>query len=173
MPERFADMPLGSVLAASVLESPLGLALLGAGVLVIGLALLAGYARLRRSKGSGSPCRIRSDRLSSVACEAEELAERLAERVERHACRLEGLITEADERLKRLDAMCRPPGARPRTGTFSEPKPQRAAPAGAGVDPLSQRVYGLADQGLPAIEIARKLEEQVGKVELILALRHS
>jgi hypothetical protein len=39
------------------------------------------------------------------------------------------------------------------------------------VDPVTRRVYGLADQGLTPVEIAGRLEEQVGKVELILALR--
>lgn len=43
--------------------------------------------------------------------------------------------------------------------------------ASASNDPLSRRVYGLADEGLAPPEIARKLDEQIGKVELILALR--
>ncbi|MGP1347904.1 MAG: hypothetical protein ACTS3F_14705 [Phycisphaerales bacterium] len=39
------------------------------------------------------------------------------------------------------------------------------------VDPLTRRVYHLADQGLDPLAIARKLEEQIGKVQLILSLR--
>jgi uncharacterized membrane-anchored protein YhcB (DUF1043 family) len=39
------------------------------------------------------------------------------------------------------------------------------------LDPLTRQVYALADAGRPALSIARDLNEQVGKVELILALR--
>ena len=41
----------------------------------------------------------------------------------------------------------------------------------AAVDPLTREVYALADAGLAAAEIARRLEQHTGKVELILALR--
>jgi len=39
------------------------------------------------------------------------------------------------------------------------------------VDPLAARVHELADSGFTSVAIARELDEQVGKVELILALR--
>ncbi|GEM_PF-1251026 len=39
------------------------------------------------------------------------------------------------------------------------------------IDPLTANVYELADRGRSPVEIARYLDEQVGKVELILALR--
>jgi hypothetical protein len=38
-------------------------------------------------------------------------------------------------------------------------------------DPLNRRIYEMADQGLPPVEIARSLNQQTGKVELVLALR--
>jgi hypothetical protein len=38
-------------------------------------------------------------------------------------------------------------------------------------DVLSQRIFQMSDAGRSSIEIARDLDEQVGKVELILALR--
>jgi hypothetical protein len=38
-------------------------------------------------------------------------------------------------------------------------------------DPLARRVYELADGGMDAVAIARQLNEHVGKVELMLALR--
>lgn len=41
----------------------------------------------------------------------------------------------------------------------------------SAVDPLTREVYALADAGLAAAEIARRLEQHTGKVELILALR--
>ena len=39
------------------------------------------------------------------------------------------------------------------------------------VDPLAKSVYSFADQGLDPAAIAAKLNEHVGKIELILALR--
>jgi len=42
---------------------------------------------------------------------------------------------------------------------------------GGSLDPLVRSVHELADAGLAPIEIAHRLDEQVGKVDLILALR--
>jgi hypothetical protein len=42
---------------------------------------------------------------------------------------------------------------------------------GPARDPLTASIYRLADAGRSSIDIARELHEQVGKVELILALR--
>lgn len=41
----------------------------------------------------------------------------------------------------------------------------------ATLDPLTRGVYNLADQGYAPVQIAQELEEHIGKVELILALR--
>jgi len=40
-------------------------------------------------------------------------------------------------------------------------------------DPFTQQVYDLADAGKNPVEIASQLNEQTGKVELVLALRKS
>jgi hypothetical protein len=40
-----------------------------------------------------------------------------------------------------------------------------------GGDPMAREIYQLSDQGLPPVEIARRLGQHTGKVELILALR--
>jgi len=42
------------------------------------------------------------------------------------------------------------------------------APSG---DLVSRKVYELADEGVPSVEIAKRLDQHLGKVELILALR--
>jgi hypothetical protein len=49
--------------------------------------------------------------------------------------------------------------------------PPPPAQAGRATDPLTRQIYELADEGQTPVEIARRLDEQVGKVELILALR--
>lgn len=55
------------------------------------------------------------------------------------------------------------PGRSPTASATMEAKP--------AVDPATQMIYELADQGRAAIDIARELDEHIGKVELILALR--
>jgi len=50
----------------------------------------------------------------------------------------------------------------------SETSKTREAPP---LDPLSKSVYELSDEGKDPVTIASELDEQVGKVELILALR--
>ncbi|MCX5662473.1 MAG: hypothetical protein NTW19_22560 [Planctomycetota bacterium] len=59
-------------------------------------------------------------------------------------------------------------GARPAPAAFA-PEPASAA----GEDAIARSVYALADAGHDSLEIARRLREHVGKVELILALRRS
>lgn len=114
---------------------------------------------------------------------------------------LEILLRQADERIRQLeDSLDERVGAsisptrtalseRPRKAAGAEPvrSGERAALAEEAPavevlasadrfaslppDPLSASVYELADRGRSAVEIARSLDEQIGKVELILALR--
>lgn len=51
------------------------------------------------------------------------------------------------------------------------PAPEPAHVGGRALDPLTRSVYELADAGHDAVSIAQVLDEQIGKVELILALR--
>ncbi len=99
-----------------------------------------------------------SESLSSVMADAEELAQLLADRMDRQAARLEQLIAAADDRLARLEK------------ALAQPVP-RGPNRQDMTDPLSRQVYDLSDRGLPSVEIARQLNQQTGKVELILALR--
>lgn len=92
----------------------------------------------------------------TVVGDAEELLQLLAEQADQHAVRLERLIADADRRIKRLEQLAAAPAPR----QFVE-----------YADPINQQVYSLADEGMPPVEIARRLEQQTGKVELILALR--
>lgn len=56
-----------------------------------------------------------------------------------------------------------------------EPEPaRRENPArDNGGDPVHHRVWALADDGVPTVEIARSLNQPIGQVELILNLRKS
>lgn len=154
--------------------------------------------------------------LASVARDVEELAERLAARMDERAERLERLIEMADERIAQLEYAA--PGTsgtpgnpgnpgNPRTHGNAESTPARVvravngpttvrgalgrmaaetavaptpapeskrviAAAGAyAPDPINGKVYELADLGKQPAEIAAALDEHIGKVQLILALR--
>ncbi len=95
-----------------------------------------------------------------------DLSQRLAAQLDNKAERLEQLLEEADERIARLEQH----GAA--GGPVAARKSGPAAPV-ATADPLTSSVYRLADEGRNCVEIARQLNEQVGKVELILALREA
>jgi len=116
--------------------------------------------------------------VESLMADAEELTRRLAAHLDNKAARLEKLIAEADDRLARLEEAAGPSGAArpsPRRRSIHEGAREEGHRATTllheGADPLTRRVHELADEGLGTIEIAQRLEEQVGKVELILALR--
>jgi len=139
-----------------------------------------------------------ADELRSVMAQADQMAEEIAGELDAKAARLESLIHEADIRLARLagpgaesadgDERVR----RERGGEGASVRGGARAPVtgrdGGGVgsggggqneqatvtiheDPITLEIYRLADTGLSPLEIARKLGQHTGKVELIIALR--
>ncbi|MCC6680589.1 MAG: hypothetical protein IT445_06760 [Phycisphaeraceae bacterium] len=131
--------------------------------------------------------------LESLMVEIEQLARRFSSQLDAKSVQLEKLLREADEKIAQLQqtsaATQTPqtpqprsslPGAGETPGVLppgvkhaSHHKAHADAPArsGAGEDELARQVYRLADEGLTSDQIARRLDEHVGKVELILALR--
>lgn len=163
-----------------------------AGILMITMALMSWYKKRRRREATHpvlSPTEqlernkqlrgVRGD-LETLMVEIEQFSKRLAAHLDAKTIAIELLLKQADLRiaeLKRLngnplhDNMRDQPA--PIEGVTDEPPIKtitRSAPE-IPDDPLSRSVYQLADQGLPADAIARKLNEHVGKIELILALR--
>lgn len=55
----------------------------------------------------------------------------------------------------------------------SQPAPAISAVPNYPADPVHRRVWALADDGMPPLDIARSLNQPVGQVELILNLRKS
>ena len=104
--------------------------------------------------------------------ELHDTARRLSAQLDNKAQRLEKLIEEADQRIAALrsDSGGTPPatGAIPPYAAAAAPAPSNGAQR---TDPLTEEIYELADAGRTSVEIAQHLDEQVGKVELILALR--
>jgi len=116
-------------------------------------------SRTRPTAAADARARLEARRsIDASLADAEDLVRRFAAHLDTKAARLEKLIRDADDRIARLSASAR---AQPHPPA----EPERPA------DPISRDVYDLADQGLPPIEIAQRLSEGVGKVELILALR--
>ncbi len=139
----------------------------------------------------------------AVSSELHDTAQRLAAALDNKAERLEQLIMEAEGRITELQGLVDstvsqvrvdpfpqaeteaisheierhlPPGTTPGTIPESAPDPQVMAPVAEpprNLDPLTCSVYELSDAGHNSVSIAQVLDEQIGKVELILALREN
>ncbi len=140
------------------------------------------------------------DDLGRLMVEIEEMAKRLASQLDAKAIRLEKLLDETDIQIKRIEKMMNRAGTHlhnnenqydnrdatgfndagafnsngygPPNNLSGSPDPPDLPTLPQPDDQLTQSVYALADQGIPSVDIARQLDEQIGKVELILALRN-
>jgi hypothetical protein len=99
-------------------------------------------------------------RVAAAADQIRELTAVLDTRIET----LDVLIQQADERIQRMQQR----EARPNGDSRPAPPTSHAAPS---TDSQKQAIYDLADQGLAPAEIASRLGQHSGKIELILALR--
>ena len=118
-----------------------------------------------RTRASGS------ETLHTTMAEAVELAQRLGAELDNKAERLEQLLAEADRTVRRLEGAAS--SARP-AGRIGGAEPDASAEGNdEGADPATRQIYELADQGLEPVEIARRLDQHLGKVQLILALRRA
>lgn len=142
--------------------------------------------------------RSERDSLDRLMVEVQELTRVCAAQIENRATKLEHLIDLADQRLRELEAACdsartvrldpqveyrrdSAPTQREPVGSASRSRDRDWSAEGDPVDvvdrrsgdQLSRRIHELSQMGLKSIEIARQLDEQVGKVELILALREA
>lgn len=133
--------------------------------------------------------------IDAIQASLQDVARKLSAQLDNKAARLEMLIEQADERLARLNATHtqargasapmptsrrvissgppeRPaqsdPAEQAKMGTTSAAPRAQAEPT----DALRRAIYALADKGRSALDIARELDEHIGKIELILALRH-
>lgn len=103
------------------------------------------------------------DDLRELMVEIEQMARRVGSQLDAKAHRLEKLLMEADQKLEKMRSVA---SSSP-TDDMPDSKPEPPKPS----DPLAAEVYQLADEGRSPVEIAQQLDEQVGKVELMLALR--
>lgn len=164
------------------------------GAALIAWALMSRAKALRAAKAVQTANADASTSDPNLAEDMQELTDRLARELDTRAQRLERLIVTADERISRLEALEERLGAhleqaqraaKPRVPTtaltpapHAELKPAPSeVPALAGMggsgDPGIAAVYQLADQGLPAVQIAQRTGRPTGQVELILNLRRA
>jgi hypothetical protein len=111
------------------------------------------------------------------------LVDLLCQRLDDRAARIESLLAEAKATIGRLEAMRAAPAPEsPRPAKSARVQREQHEPPvvevvarepveSATSDPLRASVYSLADSGADAVAIARQLDEHIGKVQLILALR--
>lgn len=100
----------------------------------------------------------------------EELDQLLAD-LDARATRLEGLIAKAEVTIGTLQAEIRHAETMPRESIEAKPRVRVTPPEPLISDPVHQQVYQLSDAGYGPVDIARRLQQPTGQVELILALR--
>jgi hypothetical protein len=156
--------------AVSALQVYLPPILMVAGVVIIGFLLMNSVrAKIARRNADTPTARERIEELKAAptphadtdAAMAKLLdtAQRLASQLDAKAERLEQLLREADERIEAMETA-------PAPAQLAPPEPEEPE-----ADPVTLSVYEMADAGRSPVEIAQALDEGVGKIELILALR--
>ncbi len=173
--------PLTCLLAAN---QPLGNMLMGVAIVLVTASLLLTLRKRKRRMDSEKLQpgeRLQRNReidrmngnINQMMVELEALTRRFSAQLDAKSLRLEKLLEEADRKIALLQDSSPTPQSGSAGSEVSVESPPAPPPVGPSGDPLVQKVYDLADAGQPTVEIARQLDEQVGKVELILALRQS
>ncbi len=157
------------------------------GVLLITMSMMMGIRKKRRRSQARGTTRDRVEELKQrhevrgdleqLMVEIEQLAKRFGAQLDAKTVQMERLIDEADGKIRELKQLGQARQDAPQiyTPQPSSPKPQDPALSDppSPDDVLKRSVYDLAEQGHDPAEIARRLDEHVGKIELILALRKS
>lgn len=155
-------------------------------VIFLTLILLSTGRRIRESRAlTGRPARERYADLEArqssrrdvehVLIELDKVARQVHAQIDTKLLRLEMLIRDADKRIVELSTLNQDresPAAF--EVTLDEETP--VAESGDAVEPAGDRfesIYRLADKGLTAGQIAKKVNRLQGEVELILGLRNA
>ncbi len=164
------------------------------GVLLITMGMFMGIRKRRSRPDANISAQDRVDEvrqrqavrgdLEQLMIEVEQLAKRFGAQLDAKTMQMERMIEEANQKiaeLKRLEQAREqttpshnPPPASDPTPPSADPNPQPQIPNPETADTdevLKQKVYDLSERGCDPVEIARMLNEHVGKIELILALR--
>ena len=133
-----------------------------------GGARLSPHEKLERIKQTHG---MRGD-LRDMMVELEDLTRRFSAQLDAKTVRLEKLLSEADARIEELRRLR---GGGGMDGGSAAGPTQERSEANSSLqdepDPLTRDIYQRADAGQTPVQIAGELNEHVGKIELILALR--
>lgn len=183
------DAPADGESGSAVIDAlPMYLLVAGVALLVI---VLMGNIKKKARRGSVEEDLEPRERIQSIreqaqttsalqnrTAEAAEITRELTALIDNRSERLEILIQQADERIARLERLSQEAEER-LTPRHAEMREQVRSPAGGSgsstlaSEALKQQIYDLADQGHASGEIAQRLNQHAGKVELILALRRA
>lgn len=152
-------------------------------ILLCVLGVLVGYALLRSSqriKGKGrlsdrasrniavknlsNQSELRGD-LERLIVELQELSRQINAHIDTRFCKLDVLIRQADQRIKRLEQL--------NGSAKTDENPVNDGNGTEQIDPQREIIYKLADAGRSPVEIAQQLDKHRGEIELILSLRRS
>jgi hypothetical protein len=142
---------------------------LAAGAVFVGV-LLVGFWYQRRQKATPHTNAAKRTENAALANDLTELTERLANELDIKAERIEALLAAADDRIRHLERLSLETSRTTPDPRLIEPR-HRVRHESYGTDASHKEVYELADSGLSAVDIARKLDKPTGQVELILNLR--
>jgi len=117
--------------------------------------------------------------MEQLVAELEQLARKISAEIDTKFAKLETVIADADQRIRKLQDLLRAADGRPAIDVVvgDDESTSRGSGAAArssgdaGSADRHARIYELADAGKPAVEIARTLGRPTGEIELILALR--
>lgn len=128
-----------------------------------------------RHAGLSKQIGVRRD-METVMAELDKLSRQIHGRIDIKLARLEKLIRDADQRIERLSQLSESPSAsHGSTVEITLHREDPHQPAFAKQNPAGenrrQAVYRLADDGLSPVEIAQRIGDTPGEIELILSLR--
>jgi hypothetical protein len=173
--------------SASDLASSIAPFLLLAGVVMLTIVLM-GKIKKKTKRSSREPVLEPKERIEAIrekadsgtvlqhrAAETTELIRELTALLDNRSEKLELLVQHADERISRLERLSDEAEQRltPRHAENRNSTEKPRSESTLATDALRQQIYDLADQGHATNEIAQRLGQHVGKVELILALRRA
>jgi septal ring factor EnvC (AmiA/AmiB activator) len=110
--------------------------------------------------------------LEALLNELEKASARITSRIEQEFSRLSSATAEADRRISALRILLE--ASRKLSDHEPVQQPRAAqAPAATIIDTRHERICALSDEGFTCAQIAQRLSESPGEVELILNLRAS
>ncbi|MHC4236129.1 MAG: hypothetical protein ACYSUQ_13520 [Planctomycetota bacterium] len=150
---------------------------------VTALMMISTRRRLREARNSPKAyareqiARLRDEQavvqdVEEVMLQLEQLSRQIQARIDTRFAKLEAVIRDADGRIDRLERLLRQAEGDPSLDVTVDNASQEVSDqSGTDDDPRRRLIYELADAGRTPVQIAEEAGQNIGEVELILALR--